>query len=171
MIFFQTVNSANCLPYSNFSYRTVQNCWPFLVPRGLSSLCRGVSVVRQLLFLHACSYTSTVEALLHKLQNHMRYGCGRFTSLYKVSHLNVISLLGIFIFIFCWGPLCLFLSIVELLEELVKGSECAYSLCGLLIGSRGPVPPGSRRVFLRLLLGLEELPLAGFVKHTPLQMK
>lgn len=63
------------------------------------------------------------------------------------------------------------LFIVELLEELVKGSECAYSLCGLLIGSRGPVPPGSGGMFLCLLLGLEELPFAGFVSHTPHQIE
>jgi len=60
-------------------------------------------------------------------------------------------------------PSFIFVFIVELLEELVKGSECAYSLCGLLIGSRGPIPPGSGGVFLCLLLGLEELPFAGFV--------
>lgn len=56
-----------------------------------------------------------------------------------------------------------YLPFVELPEELVKGSERSCSLCGLFSGSRGPIPPSSRRVFLRLLLGFEKLPLAGFV--------
>lgn len=136
-----------------FFHRTAQNCWHFLDLKDLSYLYPSLSIVRHLLSLRACSYTSTEEVLLHKHQNHTR------CSWYFLCHCAQKNLTSGYHFL----RLFIFVSIVVLPKELVKGSERARSLGGLLFGSRGPFPSSSRRVFLRLLLGFEKLPLAGFV--------
>lgn len=85
----------------------------------------------------------------HNLQKRIVYKLNTITLI----NYQLIAVHFIFLF-YCFKS--------ELSADLVKGAECSYSLCGLLSVTWSTLSQSSGGMFLRLLLGSEQLSSVGY---------